>query len=98
MSELYRYDVFLSYRWIEPDQSWVRDHLAPALARAGLRVFLDVEDFVPGRDVILEMSRAGGESRRAVCVVSPAYCQPDRMVTFEALMARRSDPAGTDSR
>jgi hypothetical protein len=42
-----RYDVFVSYRWTEPDQSWVRNHLVPSLKRAGLRVCLDVEDFVP---------------------------------------------------
>ncbi len=38
----YRYDVFISYRWIPPDQSWVQDHLEPALTNAGLEVFLDV--------------------------------------------------------
>ena len=96
--EVFNYDVFVSYRWVEPDRSWVRDHLVPRLQAAGLRVCLDVEDFVPGRDLILEMSRAGAESRRALCVLSPDYFEGNRMVHFESLAARRSDPSGSDSR
>jgi len=78
--------------------SWVRTGLVPALKNAGLRVILDVDDFVPGRDLMLEMSRAGQTSRRAICVLSPAYFDGERMVHFESLNARRSDPAGTQSR
>lgn len=94
----YRYDVFVSYRWVEPDQTWVRRQLLPAFERAGLSVLLDVEDFVPGRDLVLEMSRAGSESRRAVAVLSPDYFDGDRLSHFEILAARRSDPAGRESR
>lgn len=94
----YAYDVFVSYRWVDPDQKWVRDQLVPALSAAGLKVCLDVEDFVPGRDLILEMTRAGKESRHALCVLSPAYFDGNRMVGFESLMVRRSDPSGITSR
>ena len=92
------YDVFISYRWVEPDQTWVRNQLFPALKNAGLAVLLDVEDFVPGRDLMLEMTRAGRECHRALCVLSPQYFDGNRMVGFESLMARRSDPSGTESR
>lgn len=92
------YDVFISYRWVSPDQEWVRKDLFPALRAAGLRPLLDVEDFVPGRDLILEMTRAGRSSQRALCVVSPAYFEGNRMVAFEALNARRADPSGQDSK
>jgi len=92
------YDVFISYRWVEPDQTWVRDELVQALGLAGLRVCLDVNDFIPGRDLILEMSRAGKQSRRAICVLSPEYFEGNRMVSFEGLMTRRMDPSGTESR
>jgi len=88
------HDVFISYRWVDPDQTWVREQLAPALRNAGLDVLLDVDDFVPGRDVILEMTRAGHESRRVLCVLSPDYFDGNRMVAFESLMARRLDPSG----
>jgi TIR domain len=97
------YDVFVSYRWAEPDQSWVRDELVPALESCGLKVCLDVQDFVPGRDLFLEMSRAGTQSRRAICVLSPAYFDGNRMVGFESLMARlpsarlSSRPIGDDA-
>jgi hypothetical protein len=93
----YPYDVFISYRWITPDQEWVRKQLYPALVEAGLKVCLDVEDFVPGRDLILEMERAGLESRHVLCVISPEYFEEGRMVEFESLAARRRDPAGRNS-
>lgn len=92
------YDVFVSYRWVEPDMSWVRGHFVPALKVAGLRVCLDVQDFIPGRDLILEMTRAGRESCRAVCVLSPDYFDGDRFGYFESLMFRRSDPSGREGR
>lgn len=94
----YTFDVFVSYRWVEPDQNWVRDKLVPALKSAGLKVCLDVEDFVPGRDLILEMNRAGSASRHALCILSPDYFNGNRMVGFESLMARRADPSGMESK
>lgn len=45
------------------------------LERVGLRVCLNVDDFVPGRDLILEMTCAGRESKSAVCVLSPDYLE-----------------------
>ena len=57
---------------------------------------LDVDDFVPGRDLVLEMTRAGHESRRVLCVLSPDYFDGNRMVAFESLMARRLDPSGSE--
>jgi hypothetical protein len=92
------YDVFISYRWIDPDQTWVREQLAPALRNAGLTVLLDVDDFVPGRDLLLEMTRAEHDSRRLLCVLSPDYFDGNRMVAFESLMARRLDPSGSEPR
>ena len=90
------HDVFISYRWVDPDQTWVREQLAPALRNSGLAVLLDVDDFIPGRDLILEMTRAGHESRHVLCVLSPDYFDGNRMVAFESLMARRLDPSGNE--
>ena len=44
------------------------------------------------------MTRAGVESRRALCVITPEYFDGNRMVAFESLMARRLDPSGSESR
>jgi TIR domain len=90
------HDVFISYRWVDPDQTWVREQLAPALRNSALAVLLDVDDFVPGRDLILEMTRAGRESRHVLWVLSPDYFDGNRMVAFESLMARRLDPSGDE--
>jgi nucleoside phosphorylase len=92
-----KYDVFISYRWISPDQEWVRDQLYQHLLEAGVKVILDVEDFLPGRDLTLEMERAGNESHHVLCVISPEYFEEGRMVEFESLSARRRDPAGRNS-
>ena len=43
------------------------------------------------------MTRAGHESRRVLCVLSPAYFDGNRMVAFESLMARRLDPSGSET-
>ncbi|MFO0889149.1 MAG: TIR domain-containing protein [Isosphaeraceae bacterium] len=93
----YEYDVFISYRKKEPDEIWVQDELYPALKKAGLRVMLDVEDFVPGRNIIEEIERAGRESRHALCVISPDYLVGDRLIHFESLLSRFRDPSGARS-
>jgi hypothetical protein len=90
-------DPFISYRKKDPDESWVQEELRPALERAGLRVLIDVNDFVPGRNVIEEIDRAGRESRRALCIVSPDYFDGDRLIHFESLQSRFRDPRGADS-
>lgn len=92
-------DVFVSYRWVEPDQTWVRMKLVPLLRVAGLRVLLDVAEdgFVAGRDAICEMTRAGRESQRTLSVWTPEYFADDRAVWFESLQARRRDPQGRHS-
>lgn len=92
--EALKYDVFISYRWVSPDQEWVRRQLYPALVSAGLKVCLDVEEFIPGRAIIREMERAETESRRVLCIISPAYFEEERMVEFESLNARGRDPGG----
>lgn len=93
-----KYDVFVSYRWVDPDKTWVRQQLVPALMNARLSVCLDVNDFTPGRDVFDEMTRAGTESSKGVCVISPDYFEGNRFVTFERNMLQRRDPSGLESR
>ena len=44
------------------------------------------------------MTRAGHESRRVLCVLSPDYFDGNRMAAFESLMARRYDPSGGEPR
>lgn len=75
----------------------MRNQLDPALRNAGLRVCLDIRDFDPGKDKILEMERGGFEARRTLCVITPEYFEEGRMVEFESLSARRRDPAGRNS-
>ena len=93
------WDVFVSYRWVNPDQEWVRTELVPQLRVAGLRVLLDVAEdgFVAGRDAICEMTRAGRECQRTLSVWTPDYFADDRAVWFESLQARRRDPQGRHS-
>jgi LCP family protein required for cell wall assembly len=83
----YPYDVFVSYRQQDPDCTWVRSVLVPALDAAGLDVFLDERSFTPGLSVIENMSRAVDESRYTVAVMSPAYFGSD-FTKLERIMAQ----------
>jgi hypothetical protein len=67
------YDVFLSYRQRDPDRSWVRKALRPALEAGGVRVCIDHRDFRLGAPLVLEMGRAVEQSRFTIAVLSPAY-------------------------
>jgi len=80
------YDVFLSYRQQEPDRSWVRKILRPALESAGLHVCIDHRDFRLGAPLVLEMGRAVEQSRHTLAVLSPAYLESN-MTELENVMA-----------
>jgi hypothetical protein len=69
------YDIFISYRQREPDLSWVRTRLLPALEAQDLRVCIDFRDFRLGAPLVTEMARAIETSRFTLAVVSPAYLQ-----------------------
>ncbi|HEY4337780.1 MAG TPA: toll/interleukin-1 receptor domain-containing protein [Puia sp.] len=69
------YDVFISYRQREPDLSWARSVLAPALEAQGLRVCIDHRDFRLGRTVITEMERAVETSKFTLAILSPVYLE-----------------------
>ena len=66
------YDVFISYRHIEPDREFALD-LLERLERAGFKVAFDQRDFRANESVIDEMERCILESRFTLCVVTPRY-------------------------
>jgi hypothetical protein len=80
------YDAFVSYRHQEPDKSWVRGYLVPALEDAGLRVCVDHRDFRLGAPLVTEMARAVEESRWTIAVLSPAYLD-GRFAELENVLA-----------
>ena len=69
----FTYDLFISYRHQEPDKSWVRKVLLPALEAEGLRACIDYRDFRLGAPLVVEMARAVEQSRYTLAVLSPAY-------------------------
>jgi hypothetical protein len=73
------YDVFVSYRQVDPDRAWVQGTLLPALRAAGLRVFGE-----PGGGT----ERAVSSSRFTLAVVTPAYLRSS-WVELEAVLARQ---------
>jgi hypothetical protein len=88
MSNLeFPYDAFISYRQQEPDKSWVRDRLVPALSERGVRVFIDFRDFRLGRPLVTEMARAVEQSRYTVAVLSNAYLQ-SHFTELENILAK----------
>jgi TIR domain len=81
------YDVFVSYRQVDPDQRWVHGTLLPALVAAGLRVFGDQERFMLNASVVGEMERAVASSRFTLAVVTPAYLR-SAWIDLQAVLAR----------
>jgi hypothetical protein len=88
------YDVFISYRHQDPDQTWVRTRLMPRLGLAGLRVCLDIESFRLGAPLVLEMGRAVESSTYTLAVISPAYMES----TFTELESVLAEHLGLEER
>jgi hypothetical protein len=68
------YDVFVSYRHQEPDQTFARDLLA-SLEADGYRVAIDERDFQVNESFLVEMERCIRQSRFSVAIVSERYLQ-----------------------
>lgn len=69
----FNYDVFISYRQQEPDESWVRKVLVPGLEEKGLRVLIDYRDFRLGPPLVELMAQGVEQSRYTLAVLTPAY-------------------------
>ena len=81
-------DFFVSYRHHEPDKSWVRKTLVPALEAYGLRALIDYRDFRLGAPLITEMARAVEESRYTIAIITSAYIQSN-FTELENVMAKQ---------
>ena len=80
------FDVFVSYRQRDPDRGWVRSVLVPYLKAAGLRVFIDYEEFRLGAPLVSEMARGVEQSRFTLAVLSPGYLESN-FTQLESVMA-----------
>jgi hypothetical protein len=69
------YDVFVSYRYHEPDRTWVRTVLERRLVDQGLRVCIDYRCFPLGSPIVVEMGKAVERSRYTLAVLTPAYLE-----------------------
>jgi hypothetical protein len=81
------YDVFVSYRHTEPDESWVRTVLVPAFDARGLAVCVDYRSFELGATIIESMAAAVQYSRYTVAVMSPQFFDSG-FTTLERVMAQ----------
>jgi hypothetical protein len=83
----FEYDVFISYRQKEPDESWVYDTLWPHLEAKGLKVFIDERDFRLGAPLLKEIERAVVNSRYTLAVLTPVYLESN-WTDLENVLAR----------
>ena len=74
-SDDFAFDVFISYRHTEPDNSWVRKKLVPRLEAIRLRPFVDYKHFKLGAPLVLEMARGVESCRYTLAVLSPTYLE-----------------------
>jgi tetratricopeptide (TPR) repeat protein len=84
------YDVFISYS--HQNQDWVKNTLLAKLEQAGLKVFIDYQDFEIGESAPDAMERAVTTSKQTIIVLSPAYLKSN-WAKFENLMLQVMDPA-----
>jgi hypothetical protein len=82
----FKYDVFISYRQLEPDLTWVRKRLVSGLTARGVRPFIDYRNFRLGAPLIQEMERGVVESHYTLAVLSPDYLASN-FTEVENLMA-----------
>jgi hypothetical protein len=71
----FEYDVFISYRQRDPEKTWVRDLLVPALRARELRMCVDYENFRLGTPLIREIERAVNQSRYTLAILTPGYLE-----------------------
>jgi hypothetical protein len=83
------YDVFLSYRRIDPDRTFAR-HLLEKLEATGLRAAIDERDFRPEATFLEEMERCIRESRFTLALLSPRYFESGN-ATEEAIICKVLD-------
>jgi TIR domain len=81
------YDVFVSYRQQDPDQTWVRELLVPALDEASLVTCVDYRSFRLGDAILTSMAEAVLCSRYTIAVMSPRYFASD-FTELERIMAQ----------
>ncbi|GAA3398246.1 toll/interleukin-1 receptor domain-containing protein [Cryptosporangium minutisporangium] len=89
------WDVFVSYT--SADRKWA-EWIAWVLEDAGLRVVVQVWDFVPGTAWVSKMDEAVRDSARTLAVCSPSYLSSSTYRSVEWQMAFRADPRGESRR
>jgi hypothetical protein len=93
--KIFKYDAFLSYG--HRDEAWVLKTLLPKLESGGLRVAIDVRDFIPGVPSIVNMERIAAESRYLILVMSPSWVASE-WTNIENLILQSTDPAALQAR
>ncbi|MCS7010256.1 MAG: toll/interleukin-1 receptor domain-containing protein [Anaerolineales bacterium] len=91
----YAFDVFISYS--HKDKEWVHKVLLPTLETNGIRVCIDIRDFLPGKPSLLNMQEASHNSRHTLLVLTPNWLESE-WTLYESLLARTDDPAGFQRR
>ena len=72
----FHFDAFVSFS--HKDEDWVRDHLQPEMEQKEIppfRLCLHYRDFVPGEEVVDNITVGMERSRRQLCVVSQNYLE-----------------------
>jgi hypothetical protein len=85
------YDVFISYRHVEPDRTRALE-LVQDLESRNLRAAIDVRDFGPNEHFLTEMERCIRQSRFVLCLISAAYVESEHC-SEEAVISKTMDLA-----
>ncbi|WP_299492603.1 TIR domain-containing protein [Acaryochloris sp. IP29b_bin.137] len=86
----YDYDVFISY-------IWVRGELLTRLQKAGLKVWIDVDNVELGKPAIQDLEDALAKSQRTLLVLTPDYLK-SKWTTYERYILQSIDPVNDRGR
>nr|KAG5687318.1 hypothetical protein BaRGS_011724 [Batillaria attramentaria] len=72
--EHFQYDIFVSFD--SEDLDWVRFYLMPELEdRMGLRLCIHQRDFIPGQNIVDNISHSVEASKKVLMLFSKSFCE-----------------------
>jgi hypothetical protein len=91
----YDYDVFISYS--TADKAWVRGELLTRLRKAGLKVWIDIDNVELGKPALQDLEDALANSQRTLLVLTPDYLNSN-WTTYERYILQAIDPVNNRGR
>ena len=91
----YEYDVFISY--CTADKAWVRGELLTRLRKAGLKIWIDIDNVELGKSAIEDLEDALAKSKKTLLILTPDYLK-SKWTAYERYIIQSIDPVNDRGR